>query len=179
MEKNKIIKMGMIMTLIFFISFTSAFSVSAPYMENKELVLPLGENIKSLEFVLQNSGAPENINVRARILEGSEIINITDASNIYTVIPGDKVPVHFEINVPEESQIGDAYLIRLGFSTEKESQSGAFGFGTEIEQKFNVTIGEKIQPPAGETSNNSLYIILGLVLAIILIIFFIKKKIKK
>ena len=162
--------------MLFFISFGSAFSVSAPYMENKELILPLGEETKTLEFVLQNSGGTENINVRARILEGSEIINITDASNIYTVIPGDKVPVHLKIIIPKEAQIGDLYQVRIGLSTETKSKSGTFGFGTEIEQRFNVTIGEKIQAEGKETNKSLLYIILGLILVIS---FFIIKKRRK
>ncbi len=92
-NKNQTIGIGII-TMIFFISLVSAFSVSAPYMENRELIIPLGEDTRTLEFVLQNSGGPGNIDVRVRITEGSEIASITDASNIYTIIPGNKVPVH-------------------------------------------------------------------------------------
>ena len=92
------------------------------------------------------------------------------------MIPGEKVPVHFEINVPEEVQIGERYTVKIEFSVGMESEGG-FGFGTGVEKSFNVTIGEKIIPPVVEKeSNNSLYIILGLILAIILIIFFIKKR---
>ena len=77
-NKNKIFEVGMIAILLF-ISFTSAFSVSAPYMENKELIIPIGEETKNLEFVLQNGGGTESINIRARIIEGTEIAEITTA----------------------------------------------------------------------------------------------------
>jgi len=177
-NKNKIITGIIVMLFFISIGFGSAFSVSAPYMENKELILPLGENLKTLEFVLQNSGGTENINIRVRILEGSEIANIIDSSNIYTVVPGDKVPVHIEIKIPEETQIGDSYHVKLGFSTETGEQGGIFGFGVEIEQNFDVITGEVIQTPKESKSHSWItYLILGIIaLAIIMAIVFKKKK---
>ncbi len=176
-NKNKIIT-GIIV-ILFFISFGSAFSISAPYMENKELILPLGENLKTLEFVLQNSGATENVNIRVRIIQGSEIASITDLSNIYTVVPGDKVPVNMEIKIPEESQVGDSYHIKLGFSTETGEQGGIFGFGVEIEQNFDVITGEVIQTPGEGTSSWVYYLIAGIIALAIIITIILKKKKKK
>ena len=176
-NKNKII--GGMIVMLFFISFGSAFSVSAPYMENKELILPLGENLKTLEFVLQNSGGIENINIRVRILQGSEIASITDLSNIYTVVPGDKVPVNIEIKIPEEAQVGDSYHIKLGFSTETGEQTGVFGFGVEIEQNFDVITGEAIQTPGEEVSSWVYYLIVGIIAIGIIIAIVLKRKKKK
>lgn len=176
-NKNKIIT-GIIV-MFFFIGLGSAFSVSAPYMENKELILPLGENLKALEFVLQNSGATANVNIRVRILEGSEIAKITDLSNIYTVVPGDKVPVHIEIKIPEQAQIGDSYHVKLGFSTETGEQGGIFGFGVEIEQNFDVITGEAIQTPKEGKSSWLTYLILGIIALVIIMAIVLKKKKKE
>lgn len=171
-NKNKIIGMGII-AVLFLISFASAFSVSAPYMENKTLIIPLGQEIRNLEFVLQNSGGTKNIDIQVRITEGVEIVNITDSSDIYTVVPGSKVPVHIEIKIPEDAKKGDIYPIKLGFRTVTE-QVGGFGFGTEIGKNFDVVIGEKI---TGEgISNQWLYIIAGIIILLVLIIRIYNKK---
>jgi len=182
-NKNQIIKIGFIVAIIFFISFTSAFSVSRPYMKDKQLNLHPGE-IKDLEFVLQNSAGPGTIKVRVRIKQGIEIANISDESDIYTVVPGDKVPVHIKIEIPKEVQIGDSYHMKLGFSTVTEEEAGIFGFGTEIEQNFEVIIGEKPKPPKksfGELIKTNQYIAY-ITIAIIIIIsiwFAIKRRKQK
>jgi hypothetical protein len=169
--------------ILFFIAFVSAFSVGMPYMENKQLYLSPGA-ITDIEFVLQNSGGTENINARATIIEGSEIIEITDTSNIYVVIPGQQTKVNFKITIPEDAQIGDSYHIKLGFAA--EAGAGSFAFGSEIEQNFDVFIGERAVDIAGEavgeeeeeTQLKSLlvYGIIILVLIAIIIIFFVIKR---
>ena len=69
-----------------------------------------------------------------------------------------------------ERLIGEGWFLLSG---------GGFGFGTGVEKSFNVTIGEKIIPPPAvekEISNKTLYIIFGIILAIVLIVYFMKKK---
>ncbi len=163
--------------MLFFISFVSAFSVSAPYTENKEFEIPLEQKTKTLQFVLQNGGATSAVNAKASIIKGAEIISITDSSNIYSIVPGSKVPVNFIIEVPEDAQVGDKYPIELDFTVVTDTQSGAFGFGTGIIQRFNITIGEETPIPPEEeeekTSKSLIYILIGLILVII---FFIIRK---
>jgi hypothetical protein len=178
--KNKIIYnkiyVSLAMLLILGISFVSAFSVSSPYMANKTLNLLQDSKITNLEFVLQNGGgATENISVRVSILEGSDIASITDSSNIYTVIPGEKVPVNLRITLPANVTVGSSYNVRLEFSTVTVGQSGQFGFGTGQEQDFKVVIGEK---EITETNNLIyLYLIVGILLvAFIIVLLLIKKR---
>ena len=169
-------KMGMVVAFIFLISFVNALSVSMPYMENKELKLFPGE-LKDLTFTLQNSGATENIVVRATVLEGIEFANIIDEDNLYTVAPGDKVPVHFRIEVPKDFEIGGRHHIKLSFSTQTEGESGVFGFGTGIEQNFDVIIGEEIKEKI--EINPGLMVLIIIVLIIIIRVFLKRKKAKR
>ena len=167
--------------ILFFIAFVSAFSVGMPYMENKQLYLFPGE-IRDLEFVLQNSGGTEDINARATIIEGSEIIEITDTSNVYVVIPGKQTKVNFRVTIPEDAQIGDSYHIKLGFAA--EAGAGSFAFGSEIEQNFDVIIGEKAVPVVEQEEEEEgillkslwVYGIIILVLIAIIIIFFVIRR---
>ena len=167
----------------------SAFSISSPYMENKQLKVYPGE-IRELEFVLQNGGATEETSVRVRILEGSEIAELTsqgieaDLGKIYIIPVDEKLKIDVKISVPEDAEIGESYHIRLGVSTAATTKKGEFGFGMEIENIFDIVVGEMVQtsPPettSAETIKNNWIPYLSIaiiILVIILIIFFIKRK---
>lgn len=164
------------MLLILGISFVSAFSVSSPYMANKELNVFPDSKITDLEFVLQNGGgATEDVNVRVLVLEGSEIINITNEDNIYTVTPGAKVPVNLRITLPEDVKIGKIYNIRLEFSTVSLGPSGEFGFGTGQEQNFKVVIIKEVVP-GEEVSGILLYVILGILVVLVAVVLILIKR---
>jgi hypothetical protein len=181
-NKKREMMFGICIVLVLsFMSFISAFSVAMPYMENKQLYLYPGSTT-DLQFILHDSGGTENINARVTIIEGSEIIEIIDSSNIYVVIPGPgkHTPVNFRITIPENARIGDSYHIKLGFAA--EAGAGSFAFGSEIEQNFDVIIGEKAVEPAvikeeeeGEILLKSFlfYGIIIFIFIIILIIFFV------
>jgi uncharacterized membrane protein len=172
-------KIGIVMALILFVSFisfaVSAFSVSTPYMENKELKLFPGE-LKDLTFTLQNSAATENVNIRVQIIEGSDLATITDETNIYEIVPGDKVPVHMKIDIPSDFEIGGRHPIKIEFSTQTEEQGGTFGFGTGIEQNFDVVIGKEIKE---KMNLNPGYIVALIILLVIIFKIILKKKKKK
>jgi LPXTG-motif cell wall-anchored protein len=180
MKNNKNIIICMFVSIailsVLCLSSVSAFSVSSPYMANKTLNILQDSKITDLEFVLQNGGgATENISVRVSILEGLDIASITDTSNIYTVIPGEKVPVNVRITLPTNVTVGNSYNIRLEFSTITEGQSGQFGFGTGQEQNFKVLI---VTKEITETNNLTyLYLIVGiLLLAFIIVLLLIKRR---
>lgn len=165
------------MLIIFGISFISAFAVSAPYMPDKQLILPQNSGATDLQFILQNGGgATDNITVKVNILNGSDIATLTDASDIYTVVPGAQIPVNIRINIPSNATVGSTYNVRLEFITASSGTSGQFGFGTGQEQAFTVLVGEKIIPEK-QSSGSLLYIILGiLVLLVIIAIVLIRRK---
>lgn len=159
-----------------------AFGVSMPYMENKELYLFPGE-VRNLEFILQVEQGTSETNAKAVIVEGAEIIKLTDSSDIYHVVPMEFTPVNFKITIPENAQIGDSYHVKLEFST--EAGPGSFAFGSAIEQNFDVIIGEKpalLPEEEKEVTllmNFLIYGIITLILVIVIIIFFrIRRKSK-
>lgn len=184
--KNKIFNKNILISslfviLIFSITLTSAFSVSTPYMENKQLNISLESKITDLQFVLQNGGgATENINIKVLILNGSEIISITDAEDVYLVAPGDKIPVNFKITLPEEVKNGDSYDIVLSFTTVTQGQSGEFGFGTGQEHKFKIVAVKEEIPKENKFKEATIYLIIGIIFLLIIIVnILIKKKNKK
>jgi uncharacterized membrane protein len=166
--------------LILGISFVSAFAVGGPYMPNKELILSQNSGTTDLQFTLQNGGgATEAISVKASILGGSEIAALTDENDVYTVAPGDIVPVNLRITIPSNATVGKTYNVRLEFITATAGQGGQFGIGTGEEQSFTVVVGEKIIP---EKQGNGalLYIIIGILLVlVIMVLVLIKRKNRK
>lgn len=177
----KKIYVSLALLIILGISFVSSFSVSYPYMENKTLTLPLNSKPTDLQFVLQNGGgATENVSIKVQLLEGSGIASIIDENNIYTVVPGSKVPVNLRITLPDSITVGNTYNIRLEFTAVSVGQSGQFGFGTGQEQSFKVVIGNEVIPEKTKPIRIILYIILGiLVLLVIMVLVLIKRKKKK
>jgi hypothetical protein len=177
---NKIY-ISLALLMILSVSCVSAFSVSSPYMENKTLNLFPDSGITDLEFVLQNGGgATENVSIKVSILEGSEIISITNEDDVYAVVPGDKVPVNFRITLPENVTIGDIYNIRLEFKTVSIGQNGEFGFGTGQEQDFQIVVIEEVVPKKEiEPTGILLYLIVGILLVLLIIVMFLSKKKKK
>jgi len=179
--KNKFY-LALLLTFVIGISFTSAFSVSAPYMENKELLLYPDSGETDLQFVLQNGGgATDDVIVRATILSGSEIIRIADENQTYLVSPGDKVPINFKVTVPEGSQINNTFPVVISFATVTVSGSGEFGFGTGQEQRFTVKlIGRPVTEEEMNLQEIALYIFLGiLALIAIMLIIYARKRVKK
>jgi hypothetical protein len=178
---NNKIYLSLAMLLILGISFVSAFSVSAPYMENKELNLALESKTTDLQFVLQNGGgATEDVSVKVTILEGLSIVSIIDQNLTYLVSPGDKIPVNLRITLPENVKKGDSYAVRLSFATVTSTGSGEFGFGTGQEQSFKViAVSNEIEEEEPE-NNLLLYVSMGvLLLLIVVVIILISIKRKK
>lgn len=166
--------------MLFGISFVSAFAVGGPYLPNKELILAQNSGTSDLQYTLQNGGgATEAITVKVNILEGSEVTALTDTSDIYTVNPGDIIPVNLKITIPENATVGETYNVRLEFITAPAGQPGQFGIGTGEEQSFTVVVGEKIVPEK-QGNGTLLYIIIGILLVlVIMVLVLIKRKNRK
>ena len=181
---RRLLSASILLTLLFFNTLLiNAFSISAPYMENNQLMLQPGE-VRELQFTLQNGGgATESIAVKVSIREGSEIAQIIDEKDIYIVNPGEKVKVNIRVSMPQDAK---KYTVRLGFNTATASEKGNFNFGSEIEKSFEVvpaplqeSITEKEKP--GKTAGISGYealvgITLAIILLIIILIILIKRR---
>ena len=179
-----------LLLIIFSTSLISAFSVSAPYMENKEWKLFPGAS-EDLKFVLQNGGATEAANIKVTVNEGGNVLKLPDPDKIYTVPVGERTEVVLKANIPQNATIGETYKIVVGFSTAVPSAQGGFSFGSTIDQPFTIVIGEKPAPSPAETEkkqespNTELvktwlpYIIAIAIIIIAVIIFFVIKKKKQ
>ncbi len=182
-----IISIVILLLTILSVSFISAFSVSAPYMENKEWKLFPGAS-EELKFVLQNGGATEAANIKVAVNEGGDILKLPDPDKIYNVPVGERTEVILKAEIPKNATLGDMYKITVGFSTAIPSAQGGFSFGSTIDQSFTIIVGEK--PAPSPTSNENKqetinlesvktalpYIIAIAIIIIGIIIFFIIKK---
>lgn len=191
MKTNKTkITIGILIGAILLSSCTLAFSVSMPYMENKELYLLPGEG-SDIVFVLQTGGEAEDTTIKASVLDGLAVMQITDEKNEYLIHAGEQVKVNTQVKIPSNVKIGDAYPVRLSFTTVTATGAGTFGLGSSIEQKFDVVVGER--PPEekaeeitgeGKASqelgkvNASIYLVFGVIALIIIVavILVIRKK---
>ncbi len=188
----------MLLTLLLIILVSEvvfAFSVSRPHMEkdsegNPYILLSPGETT-GMTFVLQNGGgATSALTVRADLIEGSEVIEITDSENIYNIPAGERVDVNALISIPENAQIGDSYNIAVGFATLGGGAAGSFTFQSAIQQKFKIIVGEVVeeappevpgeQPglqPEATTKPNIFWIVIAFVIAlVVLVVFFATRK---
>jgi hypothetical protein len=181
MRKHNLINIiAGIFIVVSIMAFTSAMSVSLPYMENKHLNLTLGET-KDLQVVLQNGGATEPINVKVTIKEGSQVIRLTDPSDIYEITPGAQVPVNFVVTAPAGIDFGATYPIVLEFS-EASANTETLSFGTGIQQSFTVLMAKTPAEIAKDEKAKQLkhnLILVGTILLILIVLILIIIQVKK
>lgn len=167
-------------TIILLSTSVLAFGVSSAYYSGNPLYVPPGEETEGI-IVLRNQAGTEDISVRAEVIEGSEILVLTDSSNTYNIPAGETTTVNYKVTIPPDAEMEMVYPINLVFTTITNSESGQFGFGSSIGQKFNVIVGTGPPPPEkpGLSPWVTGLIIAGIIILIILIIIFTRKKKKK
>ncbi|MFH1290292.1 MAG: NEW3 domain-containing protein [Nanoarchaeota archaeon] len=171
----------LIVATILLSSYTSAFAVSSAYWEENPLILGAGET-RDIELTLQNLASSEDVHVKATISAGSEVIELIDVSDEYTVPAGEKTTVNLRVTLPENAEAGDVYNVEVKFTTIAGSESGEFSLGSSIGENFNIVVrsdtadsGEDSQE--GEISEGLIVILV--IIAIIIIWLLVKKKTKK
>jgi predicted nucleic acid-binding Zn ribbon protein len=180
MKKSHSIKISaMFLLVIALVSFASAISVSRDYLENNQMNMTLGQT-KNIDFVLQNGGATDPTNIKVTILEGSEILSLLDENNIYLVNPGDKIPVHFQVSIPEDAEWGSEYPVKVEF-TEVSLNENTLSIGTGIEQNFKIKVEktQEILEKEKQRKNNLLLLGIGILIILILIIIVVVVKKRK
>lgn len=159
------------------ISNISAFAISSEYWSGNPLQLNPGET-REFSLILQNLGSTSDLNLKAVVATGADVLRLADSSNIYTIPAGERGSANFIATVPLDAQPGQVYSVKIDFLEVKDSQSGEFGFGTAIGQSFNIiALPTKPAEPAGLNTVVLLLIIGGIVLVGIII--FILTKIKR
>ena len=157
---------------------------------NRVLYMMPGKE-KGMAFVVQNGGGATNaVVMKADISEGSEIIRITDSSNVYNIPAGGRIDVNTLITIPSTAIIGDSYNVAISFTISPDI--GGIALGSSIQHKFKVVVGDEpkpqqIAPPTTidfgeqeeiEKPKNRLliYLIIAIIILIIIIISIIRRK---
>lgn len=180
-NKKRIIGRGFLIGLIVLICISniSAFAISSNYWRGYPLKMYPSES-QNVSFVLENLDGTSNLNLRAVITSGSDILRASDSSSTYNVLSGQEGDANFVATLPADAKPGQVYPVTIDFTEVKNSQSGEFGFGTSIGQSFDVIVLSPSAPqPTGMNTTTILYIIAGIVVLAAIIFVILKTKKKK
>jgi hypothetical protein len=186
MKINKICQQISIIlvVIILFSSFVSAFGVGAAYYKENPLKISAGET-KEIIFNLKNGPGPEDVTVISSITQGSGILELVDSENVLVPMGG-SVNIRTRITIPNDAEIGDTYPIEMTFTTVSDG-AGAFGFSSSVSRKFDVIIvptAEELEKQAmlaelGPISTEMIVIVVIVIALIIILIIWIKLRKKK
>lgn len=171
--------------LIVSLNFISAFGVSIPYSMQDSLKLYPGQSAEVL-VGLQSMLSEGDLTIVPEILQGQDIVKITDSLKEYDVIanqPAGTV-VHLKVSIPENDKIGKEYTVKLMFRDITNRQVGMVGVSTSIGASFNVSIIEKPEIIKEKISSTKIILIILIILiimiiAVIAIVWFLIKRKKE
>jgi len=125
------------------LSNVSAFGIGSSYFAGHPLELNPGETA-NVSLGLQNMIGDQNLTLRASIIGGADIAQITDASKDYFVPLGsnNQVSVNLRVTIPSTDTIGKEYTVTVVLATVTLSQAGGTGatLGASIEKSFPVLV---------------------------------------
>ncbi len=181
MKTNKTyIETGILIVFIILLtSYVSAFGIGCAYYREHPLEISPGET-KDIIFNLQNMPGPEDITARGSITKGSEILELIDSGDIFIPVRG-SIDVKARVSIPVDAKIGDIYPIEITFTAVTESETGTFGFGSSVGRGFDVIVVPTAEERARLAEQKPItswiiYLIIGIAILIILVIWFIKKR---
>lgn len=169
-------------SILLLLSSVYAFGVTTWYWEGNPLKLEPGET-KEIYLELQNMVGDNDVNAEVKLIKGSEVAQIIDSSNIYSVPAKTKdTKVNVRVSVPETDQIGKTYT--LGFSIQTVNPAGGgVGLSTGFEKEFDVEVAEKPKPAAPEVTEVAKkgfpWFTLVIAIAIVVVLAIIVKKANK
>ncbi len=183
MMKNKILMTAaLLLSLTLLTSFVSAFGVS--YVWGSPLEMHVGET-RDIYITLQNrAGEIGDVNARVDLLEGQELVQFTDSSNIYFVPYNGAARVNFTVSVPENAAVGDGYWVKLSVTTVADEDSGGMGFALGNGQKIYVQVvpelaEEELAEEGPELFGVLAFILIAIVIVAVILIILVKKKTRK
>ncbi len=168
------------MLLILSISFTSAFGVTAPYWDDHPLEISAGQST-NVQLELQNMVGDRNLTVQGSVVQGGNIVSITDKDAKYSVPFGSKVKVNTKVSIPNDAKVGEVYTVGLSFTTLADPSQG-LGLGSSIDKYYPIKVIEKApvqQKSSVKVSSNMIYIVAGIIILLIIIFLLFKRKNKK
>lgn len=174
MKINKrCLEIGIFLGILILISGSvSAFAVSSAYWKENPIIIYPGET-KDIQLILQNMAGTEDISAKGAITEGSEIARITDAEDVYLVPLGGKTIVNIRVSIPEDAEVEDEYSLRVSFTTLATESAGPLGFSSGIERVFPVIV---VKEPRPETAPWIIYLAVGILVALMIVVFVSRKK---
>jgi len=169
-----------LISFILLVNFISAFGIGCAYHKARPLEIYVGQT-ENVKVSLQNMAGSETVTLRARVLKGSEVIQLADSTNEYTVPVGGEQIANFKVTIPDSIEIGTTYPIELEFATITKSESGTFALGSSVGKTFDVIIIASPEEKKAMEINKKIitYSVLGvlaLLIIVIVIIYFVKKK---
>jgi len=182
--KNKYVWVGILLVLtILFSNGISAFAISSAYYNGdprNPLVLDAGESGEFI-IIIQNVGNEEDIDIKVEIKTGSDIIEKVGDQEIYSIPSEEKIEVSFIATIPNDAEPETIYPVSISFSTVADSESGAFGFGSSIDQNFEILIGpvpSAEEPDIEPSISNTIIwlIVIGIIIIIGVIVWLIRRK---
>ena len=149
---NRIL-IGLFFVVLFIGNASGGFGVASPYYEGRNLVLSLGDEFESY-FKIQNTiGDTEDIEVEVVLLEGGEVVSLSESR--YSVLGGRQVSVPLMIKIPEED-VKDKYNVKVLFRdvSRDVGGGGTIRFNVNVERSFLIEVVDGIQEsPDGEKPN--------------------------
>lgn len=116
---------------------TASFGVSSIYSRDRPLYLNPGET-KETFLILQNP-TEEQIVIKPFLISGSEIAQLTDTNQQYTLKPGQEVKVNLKIQAPVSSPQSE-YKVGVLFKPEIKKSESTIQFITNIGILFPVIV---------------------------------------
>jgi len=181
--KNKIIISILIIVSILLSLNVSAFGVVTSYWDTKPLILEPGES-RDVYVTLQNgAGAIEDVVAKVELQgSGAELAEILDKDKSFLVPAGQEIRVGIKVNIPNNFEIGERYVIGLAVNVLPEQSDAPVLLGSGVGTSIPILI-QNHEPLAATLTGESIketnldYNIIGigalmLLLAIVIFIFY-------
>jgi len=187
MINRRIISIGffIIASVLMITECCNGFGASIAYSMQDPLTLSPGQS-SDIAIGLQSFISEGDLIVVPEILEGKEIIEITDGLKEYHVTANQDTgaDVHLRVSIPDNANPGKEYAVILLFKDITKREGGMVGFSSSIGASFKVLVagkpGELKTSEPIKFSDIALIIIIAIpivfIIAILIIIFLIIRK---
>jgi hypothetical protein len=163
--------------LILASSIVSAFGVSAPYWQGNDMKAYPGMSAEVM-LNLQNMVGDEGLKASMQIIEGEEIVSLSESE--YILKAGEMKDVALSIMIPGDAIVGTIYKVKVSTTVSAPEVSGGLGMATATNTEFNIVVQEKPASSRAESGNLwILGILIIITIAILVVWAAMKKKSKK
>jgi len=126
-------------------SFVSALGIGMSYTMNKPLEIGPGET-KEIKLTPNSMISEGDMKLAVKIMKGSEIASLVDASAQVNLPAGGQVPVNIKISIPAGVSEGTEYIVTFNFKPiNPPEEAGTVSFNTANEVSMKVIV--KTPPP--------------------------------